>query len=352
MTVEPPAGAAGGPGAGPDRRADALPSAARRLPATGRVHRRRQPPAPLGRTTRRAFALARVRRRGDPDAAPASPAEGMIAQALVGIGGVTLGQYGSIASTSTASTPTAPVDTDIDHDAFGGLRAFLATPRRAEYRGPVKWQFVGPVTLGVALTRAGVPADAGVRRRRPRRCAAHVAAIVGGRRVRAAGVAADRLHSTSRGSGELMSPGFPIAPDPAIDLLSAAMARARAGGHRRRPLLRRRRRGVAARGRPGDPVDPGRAPPRRRRRVPRRASWRTAAASRGASIPTDGPIATSADRHWRLLSELWCELVDRGCDPVELRRRSLVTPACGLGLHTPGGRRARRAGWHARSGAR
>jgi hypothetical protein len=27
--------------------------------------------------------------------------------------------------------------------------------------------------------------------------------------------------------------------------------------------------------------------------------------------------------------------VNRGCDPVELRRRSLVTPACGLGLHSP-----------------
>ena len=27
--------------------------------------------------------------------------------------------------------------------------------------------------------------------------------------------------------------------------------------------------------------------------------------------------------------------MSRGCDPVELRRRSLITPACGLGLHTP-----------------
>jgi len=53
------------------------------------------------------------------------------------------------------------------------------------------------------------------------------------------------------------------------------------------------------------------------------------------AVATDGPIATSSERAWRLLSQVWCELVNRGCDPVELRQRSLVTPACGLGLHSP-----------------
>ena len=40
-----------------------------------------------------------------------------------------------------------------------GSRAFLAAAARG-MRGPVKWQFVGPVTLGVALLRAGVAPDA------------------------------------------------------------------------------------------------------------------------------------------------------------------------------------------------
>jgi len=50
-------------------------------------------------------------------------------------------------------------------------------------------------------------------------------------------------------------------------------------------------------------------------------------------VPTDRPIATSADRYWRELSALWCELVQAGCDAATLRRRCIVTPACGLGLY-------------------
>jgi hypothetical protein len=42
----------------------------------------------------------------------------------------------------------------------------------------------------------------------------------------------------------------------------------------------------------------------------------------------------SADRHWRALSDLWCALVQRGCDPVKLRRQSMVSPTCGLGAHS------------------
>ena len=53
------------------------------------------------------------------------------------------------------------------------------------------------------------------------------------------------------------------------------------------------------------------------------------------AISTEGPIAASAERPWRKLSELWCELVKRGADPAELRRQSIITPECGLGTHTP-----------------
>ena len=51
------------------------------------------------------------------------------------------------------------------------------------------------------------------------------------------------------------------------------------------------------------------------------------------AVPTDGPIGEQTSRYWRQLSAQWCELVQVGCDPVLLRRQSLVTPVCGLALH-------------------
>src|SRR3954453_13004017 len=83
----------------------------------------------------------------------------MIAQALVGISGVKLGQYGSIAVDIDHLDPEAPVATDLGHDACDGLGAFLTTAAARQVRGPVKWQFTGPVTLGAALTRVGAPTD-------------------------------------------------------------------------------------------------------------------------------------------------------------------------------------------------
>ena len=53
-------------------------------------------------------------------------------------------------------------------------------------------------------------------------------------------------------------------------------------------------------------------------------------------VATDGPMFLSADRSWRAVRELWDELVRRGVDPDLLRSRSLVTPHCGLAMHSPG----------------
>jgi hypothetical protein len=53
------------------------------------------------------------------------------------------------------------------------------------------------------------------------------------------------------------------------------------------------------------------------------------------AIATDGPIGVTASRAWHQLSGLWCDLVQRGVDPVQLRRQSLVTPHCGLAMHSP-----------------
>ena len=51
------------------------------------------------------------------------------------------------------------------------------------------------------------------------------------------------------------------------------------------------------------------------------------------AVPTDRPIGDSADALWRRLAGVWCELTRRGCDPVRLRTRGIITPACGLAGH-------------------
>jgi hypothetical protein len=279
-----------------------------------------------------AFALREYDVPAIPTLPRRSPAEGMIAQAVVGINGVTLGQYGSIAVDPHALDPCAPVITDLSNDAFAGMRVFLVAASARGLRGPVKWQFVGPVTLGVALTRIGVATD--------------VAFAVAGRAVRAhitsiaAAVAAALPESPQivlldePWFGDLMHEGFPIAPDPAIDLLSGAMAAvepvATVGVHCCAVV------DVASLLAAGPSVLSVPATGAlaevagylsRFLEAGGRVAW--------GAVSTDGPIPTSNERPWRHLSDVWCGLVERGCDPVLLRQRSLVTPHCGLGLHSP-----------------
>nr|MBA3606556.1 hypothetical protein [Acidimicrobiia bacterium] len=134
--------------------------------------------------------------------------------------------------------------------------------------------------------------------------------------------------------GDVMSPGFPIAPDPAIDLLSGAMAvlepRATVGVHCCADV------DIASLIAAGPHVlsipvgeqlvgvagyldkfmgDGG------------RIAW--------GVVSTGGPMTSTDERPWRQLGDVWCALVQRGCDPALLRQRSLFTPDCGLGLHTP-----------------
>ncbi len=261
-----------------------------------------------------------------------SPAEAMVAQAVVGLPGVSLGQYGSIAVDPAHVADAEPITTDLAHDSFAGLRAFLDLATKVNLDGdPVKWQFVGPVTLGVTLQRAGLRPDA--------------AFALAGRAVRAhlldvAGAITEVLPRSHQLVlldetllGSLMTPEFPIPPDEAIDLMSSAMAVVSSVGtvgiHCCRPA------DVAtmlASG-PGVISVPASA------ELVEWAGYLTRFLDDGGVIalcvvPTDGPIALSAERHWRALSDLWCALVQRGCDPVTLRRQSLITPACGLSTHS------------------
>jgi len=259
-----------------------------------------------------------------------SPAEGMIPQALVGLAGITVGQYGSIAFDAAAFDPEAPVITDLAHDAFAGWRAFLAAA--AGRKAPVKWQFVGPVTLGLALVRAGLETDVAFEvsvravRCRVRQLVDHVAATLPGCR--------QVVFIDEPTLDDLMAVGFPIAPDTAVDLVSAALAAIEpvvvTGLHVCATA------DIASLVAIGPdvlsvPVD---------ERLVESAGYLARFLGDGGTvawgaISTEGPIPMSAERPWRRLSELWCELVQHGADPAQLRQQSIITPECGLGTHTP-----------------
>jgi hypothetical protein len=262
-----------------------------------------------------------------------SPAESMIAQALVGLAGVTVGQYGSIAVDVDRIDPAMSVQIDPHSDAFVGFRTFLDVASERGLAGaPVKWQFVGPVTLGVALTRAGVPADVAfaVALRAVREHAASLRAQV----IRALPGSPQLVVFDEPWLGDLLADDFPIAPDEAIDLLSSAMASMQphvtVGVH---CCARTDWASVLAAGpqllslpATGDlPSVSGYL-----QRFLEHGGWIA-----WGAVATDGPIGVTAGRAWHHLSSLWCELVQHGVDPVQLRRQSLVTPHCGLGTHTP-----------------
>lgn len=259
-----------------------------------------------------------------------SPAEGMVAQALVGLAGVTVGQYGSIAVDVDAIDPEAPVVTDLNHDSFGGFRAFLEVAH--EYTGPVKWQFIGPVSLGMVLQRAGVTGD--------------LAFEVAVRAVRShlqqlSSIVATALPSSQQvvfidepGLDAMLHPTFPLAPETAIDLMSTSLAavepNAFVGLHvcstADLPSLLAVGPAVLS-----VPVNDS---------VADAAGYIVRFLEQGGLIawgvvPTDGPIATSVERPWKALNKLWCTLVQRGADPVRLRQQCMVTPTCGLGAHSP-----------------
>jgi hypothetical protein len=261
-----------------------------------------------------------------------SSSELMLAQALVGVSGVRLDPDGSIAVDASSVRPLATITTDIEREAFAGLRGFLDLATKVHLDGAaVKWQFVGPVTLGVALHRAGLDREPAfdlalsvVRDRLTMLSGVITAALPNSRQM----VVLDEPWFV-----ELMHPGFPIPPDEAIDRMSSAMAAlpttTLSGVHCCAPcdvatLLASGPNVISV------PV------------APELVDWvgyLTRFLTDGGIIawgvsPTDGPVPSTSERQWRALSDLWCALVQLGCDPVLLRRQSIVTPQCGLAKHS------------------
>jgi hypothetical protein len=257
-----------------------------------------------------------------------SPAERMLALGLVGVPGVRIDADGDVSLDLARLDPLAEVRVDLGHEAFTGLRAFLAAARGRT--GPVKWQVCGPVTLGLALMRRGAPSalafDVAVRAVREHVATVRAAiadALPGARQV----VFVDEPAFVG-----VMAPCFPVAPDVAIDLVSGALAAAEPDattgvhccGEGDWAALSAAGPGILA-----FPVMPS---------LVGVAGLIAGFLEHGGwvawgAVPTDRPVGSSVDRWWRELAGLWCLLVQAGVDASLLRRQALLTPACGLALH-------------------
>jgi hypothetical protein len=251
------------------------------------------------------------------------PREGMLAQWLGALPEVAVGVDGSLDIVGTSELAPECVFEEHSH---AGLLAFLDAACALEQSPTrVKVQITGPLTLGVALRTAGMPA-----RRAFRRAAEATRAWS----VALEDVLTTRLPNTSvvlffdepalvawrRGNP-------PLDRESAIDVLSGALAAVDCvtGVH------------VCGDGDLGLALEAG--PQVLGVEVSESLVRDTIPLARfldgdgwiaWGAIPTDRPVGESGDKHWRRLAAVWCELTRRGCDPVPLRARGLITPACGL----------------------
>lgn len=218
---------------------------------------------------------------------------------------------------------------DLSGEAWASSRMFLQVAA-ARHLPAVKLQLTGPVTAGLALARAGAPAEeafstasATVR--------AQASALVGlASRVLPEAhlvVFLDEPGLTGWGT-----PSFPLDGEGVEDIVAGALAAlgssVTTGVHCCGPTDLSLISGAGA-----DIIS-----------VPVAASLVQAAGSVSAhldrggwiawgAVPTDGPLGDAVDPLWRRLADTWCGLAQGGCDPVRLRRQSLITPACGLASH-------------------
>jgi hypothetical protein len=263
-----------------------------------------------------------------------SPAESMLAQAAWGLDGVQADDRGMLHVEGDPRRVGRRLDPFcIDDDPWVGLRTFLEhVDGRTD---PIKVQLTGAVTLGRALHGAGVDADRAFRL---------AGATVRTRALELVTEVRRRLPGTpvlvtldEPGLAGSAHPRFPLDPDETLDLLTGEIAAVESGpgpiitglhccGAADWPTVFEAGPDVLA-----APVDAGLA------FVPGAIDGFLDRGGRIAwgAVPTDEPIGPSAERPWRMLADTWCVLVRAGCDPGRLRRRALISPACGLAGHGP-----------------
>ena len=253
----------------------------------------------------------------------------MIPQAAVALPEVRVASDGTIAVDGHSdATPVARFDAD----AHAGLLAFLEAAAALDVDPPrVKIQCTGPLTLGVALTEAGMPVERAFRR----------AAEATGAWVEAL---EDLVRARLPASSVVLfldEPGLvgwrtddgPIGRDAAVDLLSGVLAGVEAtsgvhvcsgGDHRLALEAGPQVVGIDLESDVASDADA-------LTRYLDGDGWIA-----WGVVRADRPIGSSSEPLWRSLVEVWCELTRRGCDPVRLRTQSLITPTCGLAGHSVG----------------
>jgi len=260
-------------------------------------------------------------------AAPQLPSrdarEGLLAQWLGALPEVIVAEDGTIAVTGVSD---ARCECVFDDDRHAGLLAFLSAARE-EAPAPirVKVQVTGPLTLGIGLLAAGMPAARAFRRAAEvtRAWSSAVEEL-----VRASVPDCDVLLFLDEPALVLWRRGDPpLDREPAIDVLSGALAAVESvtGVH------------VCGDGDLALALEAG--PQVLGVEVSDDLAHDAIALARfldgdgwiaWGAVPTDRPVGEAADPHWRRLASVWCELTRRGCDPVSLRARGIITPACGL----------------------
>lgn len=258
------------------------------------------------------------------------PREGMVAQAAWGIPGVDVRDDGTIRVDVDALDPEAPVgDGTLSGPPFATLRQFLRAV--AGRRSPMKLQLTGPVTLGLALEAAGAPTELAFEVARGAVRGRAEALLVAARSTAPEAPLVVFVDEPGLVSG--LGTQAPLSADRTVDLVSGALAtlepHAITGLHCCGPADWK----VVLQAGPDVlslPVAAGVGPA---------AGAVSSFVERGGwlawgAVPTGGPLGDSVTRLWRQLAAQWCELVQAGCDPVLLRRQAVITPACGLALHT------------------
>lgn len=272
-----------------------------------------------------------------------SPAESMVAQALVGIEGVSVGQYGGIAVDVSRLDVDHFITTDFSSDAYVGFTAFIDSFAERDTTGVdiIKWQFVGPVTLGVALVRVGL--EPRVAFPLALQAVRHHVVAMRDKVALECGSVRQIIMLDEPSLDEAFESGFDLSIEDVIDLVSGALAVVsgddmsgvhccsrtdwsvllatganiisvpvpNTGNEVEMNAM------IAAASRISDHMSHG-----------GRIAW--------GAVRTDGPIGASAERAWKTLMECMCALVRAGVDPITLREMSHITPACGLGTHTEG----------------
>lgn len=258
-----------------------------------------------------------------PQLSAQDPAETMLGQIAPAIGGAEAG-FGGF--TVARPDDVSAVEVEPTGRGWSGFDAFLDAIRGRNL--PVKIQLAGPVTVALALARAGVE---------PRRAAAvagdaigHLARRMAARVAKVAPGAPIVAFLDEPSLVALTRPDFPLPIDEVVDLLATGLAAfgtpdtgVHVCGATDWHVIAAA--GPAVLSLPVEPLGESGTAVAAHLEAGGWVAW--------GAVPTHRPIGTSPDPQWRQLVELWCELTQNGCDPVQLRRQSLITPECGLAGH-------------------